>query len=151
MRDGRNWTYLHPLAQGKWNGSEKTDLCGYGGDVASVPTSFLSGEKHVLLYSRTEGNVTREVGKGSIRAHPPLPLRKAKGVCLAHGSYYAMKSMVRTPRAVAFSGDGRRKRERPTEYKLPDGRVRWHCLARAFTGLKDRAAHGCSAGVCNAG
>ena len=88
-RDGRNWTYLHPLAQGKWNGNTKTNPVA-SGEMWECPDFFPLGEKHVLLYS-TEGNVYWEVGrfdKSDLRFHA-----ESKGV-LDHGSYYAMKSMV---------------------------------------------------------
>jgi beta-fructofuranosidase len=88
-RDGRNWTYLHPLAQGKWNGSTKTNPVA-SGEMWECPDFFPLGEKHVVLYS-TEGNVYWEVGrfdKSDLRFHS-----ESKGV-LDHGRYYAMKSMV---------------------------------------------------------
>jgi beta-fructofuranosidase len=87
--DGRNWTYLHPLAQGKWNGSIKTNPVATG-EMWECPDFFPLGDKHVLLYS-TEGKVCWEVGKfdkSDLRFHS-----ETKGL-LDHGSYYAMKSMV---------------------------------------------------------
>ena len=88
-RDGRNWTYLHPLAQGKWNGSTKINPVATG-EMWECPDFFPLGDKHVLLYS-TEGMVYWEVGsfdKSDLRFHS-----ETKGL-LDHGSYYAMKSMV---------------------------------------------------------
>jgi beta-fructofuranosidase len=88
-RDGRSWTYLHPLAQGKWNGSTKTNPVA-SGEMWECPDFFPLGDKHVLLYS-TEGDVYWEVGKfdkSDLRFHS-----ESKGV-LDHGSYYAMKSMA---------------------------------------------------------
>jgi beta-fructofuranosidase len=87
--DGRNWTYLHPLAQGKWNGNGKTNPVA-SGEMWECPDFFPLGDKHVLLYS-TEGKVYWEVGrfdKGDLRFHS-----ETSGL-LDHGSYYAMKSMV---------------------------------------------------------
>jgi beta-fructofuranosidase len=87
--DGRNWTYLHPLAQGKWNGSTKINPVATG-EMWECPDFFPLGDKHVLLYS-TEGMVYWEVGrfdKSDLRFHS-----ENKGL-LDHGSYYAMKSMV---------------------------------------------------------
>jgi beta-fructofuranosidase len=87
--DGRNWTYLHPLAQGKWNGSTKTNPVATG-EMWECPDFFPLGDKHVLLYS-TEGMVYWEVGrfdKSDLRFHS-----ETTGL-LDHGSYYAMKSMV---------------------------------------------------------
>ena len=88
-RTGRNWTYLHPLAQGKWNGSTKINPVDTG-EMWECPDFFPLGDKHVLLYS-TEGKVYWEVGtfdKSDLRFHS-----ETKGL-LDHGSYYAMKSMV---------------------------------------------------------
>jgi beta-fructofuranosidase len=87
--DGRNWTYLHPLAEGKWNGSNKTNPVATG-EMWECPDFFPLGDKHVLLYS-TEGKVYWEVGsfdKSDLRFHS-----ETRGL-LDHGSYYAMKSMV---------------------------------------------------------
>jgi beta-fructofuranosidase len=87
--DGRNWTYLHPLAEGKWNGNGKTNPVA-SGEMWECPDFFPLGEKHVLLYS-TEGKVYWEVGtfdKGDLRFHS-----ETRGM-LDHGSYYAMKSMA---------------------------------------------------------
>jgi beta-fructofuranosidase len=87
--DGRNWTYLHPLAQGQWNGGTKTDPVDTG-EMWECPDFFPLGGKHVLLYS-TERKVYWEVGefdKRELRFHG-----ETKGM-LDHGSYYAMKSMV---------------------------------------------------------
>jgi beta-fructofuranosidase len=88
-RDGRNWTYLHPLAQGKWNGGTKVDPVDTG-EMWECPDFFPLAEKHVLLYS-TERKVYWEVGtfdKHDLRFHT-----ETRGL-LDHGSYYAMKSMV---------------------------------------------------------
>jgi beta-fructofuranosidase len=88
-KDGRNWSYLHPLAQGKWNGSDKTNPVATG-EMWECPDFFPLEDKHVLLYS-TEGKVYWEVGtfdKSDLRFHS-----ETKGL-LDHGSYYAMKSMV---------------------------------------------------------
>jgi beta-fructofuranosidase len=87
--DGRSWSYLHPLAQGKWNGSNKSNPVATG-EMWECPDFFPLGDKHVLLYS-TEGKVYWEVGrfdKSDLRFHS-----ENKGL-LDHGSYYAMKSMV---------------------------------------------------------
>jgi beta-fructofuranosidase len=87
--DGRNWIYLHPLAQGKWNGSNRTNPVATG-EMWECPDFFPLGDKHVLLYS-TEGKVYWEVGtfdKSDLRFHS-----ETRGL-LDHGSYYAMKSMV---------------------------------------------------------
>jgi beta-fructofuranosidase len=88
-RDGRNWTYLHPLAQGKWNGGTKTNPVDTG-EMWECPDFFPLGDKHVLLYS-TEREVYWEVGvfdRRDLRFH-----RETRGL-LDHGSYYAMKSMT---------------------------------------------------------
>jgi beta-fructofuranosidase len=88
-RDGRNWTYLHPLAQGEWNQRTMSNPVD-SGEMWECPDFFPLGEKHVLLYS-TERKVYWEVGtfdQRDLRFHV-----ESRGL-LDHGSYYAMKSMV---------------------------------------------------------
>lgn len=88
-RNGLDWSYLHPLAQGKWNGGTKTNPVDTG-EMWECPDFFPLGDKHVLLYS-TERQVYWEVGvfdKHDLRFH-----RETRGL-LDHGSYYAMKSMI---------------------------------------------------------
>jgi len=88
-RDGRNWTYLHPLAQGEWNQGTMSNPVD-SGEMWECPDFFPLGDKHVLLYS-TERKVYWEVGtfdKRDLRFHS-----ETRGL-LDHGSYYAMKSMV---------------------------------------------------------
>jgi len=88
-RDGRSWTYLHPLAQGKWNESTRVNPVDTG-EMWECPDFFPLADKHVLLYS-TERKVYWEVGsfdKRDLRFHT-----ETRGL-LDHGSYYAMKSMV---------------------------------------------------------
>jgi beta-fructofuranosidase len=87
--DGRNWTYLHPLAQGEWNHGTMSNPVD-SGEMWECPDFFPLGDKHVLLYS-TERKVYWEVGtfdQRDLRFHS-----ESKGL-LDHGSYYAMKSMV---------------------------------------------------------
>ena len=87
--DGRNWTYLHPLAQGQWNGGGQSNPVDTG-EMWECPDFFPLDGKHVLLYS-TERKVYWEVGtfaKSDLRFHS-----ETRGL-LDHGSYYAMKSMV---------------------------------------------------------
>src|ERR1700733_2082568 len=87
-RDGRNWTYLHPLAQGEWNHGTMSNPVD-SGEMWECPDFFPLGDKHVLLYS-TERKVYWEVGTfdRDLRFHA-----ESRGL-LDHGSYYAMKSMV---------------------------------------------------------
>jgi beta-fructofuranosidase len=88
-RDGRRWTYLHPLAQGQWNQGTHTNPVDTG-EMWECPDFFPLGDKHVLLYS-TERKVYWEVGvfdRRDLRFHS-----ETKGL-LDHGSYYAMKSMT---------------------------------------------------------
>jgi beta-fructofuranosidase len=87
--DGRNWTYLHPLAQGQWNHGTKTNPVDTG-EMWECPDFFPLGGKHVLLYS-TERKVYWQVGEFDKRA---LKFHAETSGLLDHGSYYAMKSMV---------------------------------------------------------
>jgi beta-fructofuranosidase len=87
--DGRKWDYLHPLAQGTWNGGTMSNPVDTG-EMWECPDFFPLGGKHVLLYS-VERKVFWEVGvfdKSDLRFHS-----ETKGM-LDHGYYYAMKSMV---------------------------------------------------------
>jgi beta-fructofuranosidase len=86
--DGHNWEYIHPLAQGKWNGGSQTNPVDTG-EMWECPDFFPLGGKHVLLYS-VERKVFWEVG-----VFEKLNMRfnsETKGM-LDHGYYYAMKSM----------------------------------------------------------
>lgn len=86
--DGHNWEYLHPLAQGRWNESDKTNPVDTG-EMWECPDFFPLGGKHVLLYS-VERKVFWEVGvfdKVNLKF-----ISESKGM-LDHGYYYAMKSM----------------------------------------------------------
>jgi beta-fructofuranosidase len=80
--DGRNWTYLHPIAQG----TNPAD----NGEMWECPDFFPLGDKHVLLYS-AKHKVHWEVG--SFDKHELVFHAETKGL-LDQGSYYAAKSMV---------------------------------------------------------
>jgi beta-fructofuranosidase len=87
--DGRSWEYLHPLAQGTWNGGSMTNPVDTG-EMWECPDFFPLGGKHVLLYS-VERKVFWEVGvfdKSDLKFHS-----ETKGM-LDQGYYYAMKSTV---------------------------------------------------------
>jgi beta-fructofuranosidase len=86
--DGHNWEYLHPLAQGTWNGGGMSNPVDTG-EMWECPDFFPLGGKHVLLYS-VERKVYWEVGtfdKSDLKFHS-----ENRGL-LDHGFYYAMKSM----------------------------------------------------------
>jgi beta-fructofuranosidase len=87
--DGRNWTYLHPLAEGEWNHEAMNNPVD-SGEMWECPDFFPLGDKHVLLYS-TERKVYWEVGTFDLR---DLRFHEESKGLLDHGSYYAMKSMV---------------------------------------------------------
>lgn len=88
-KDTRHWEYLHPLAQGTWNGEASSNPVP-SGEMWECPDFFPLGEKHVLIYS-TEHTTFWEVGtfdKRELRFHSE---RKGR---LDHGAYYAPKSML---------------------------------------------------------
>lgn len=88
-KDARHWEYLHPLAQGKWNGKIFSNPVP-SGEMWECPDFFALGKKHVLLYS-TENETRWEVGtfdRQELRFHS-----ESKGK-LDHGAFYAPKSMV---------------------------------------------------------
>jgi beta-fructofuranosidase len=87
--DGHNWEYLHPLTQGTWNESTKTNPVDTG-EMWECPDFFPLGDKHVLLYS-TERKVYWQVGELDKRE---LKFHAETSGLLDHGYYYAMKSMV---------------------------------------------------------
>ncbi len=88
-KNARNWEYLHPLAQGTWNGEVSSNPVP-SGEMWECPDFFALGEKHVLLYS-TEHKTFWEVGtfdRHELRFHS-----ERKGL-LDQGAYYAPKSML---------------------------------------------------------
>lgn len=88
-KDARHWEYLHPLAQGKWNGKTFSNPVP-SGEMWECPDFFALGKKHVLLYS-TENETRWEVGtfdRQELRFHS-----ESQGK-LDHGAFYAPKSMV---------------------------------------------------------
>jgi beta-fructofuranosidase len=94
-KDTVNWEYLHPLAQGIWNGQSFSNPVP-SGEMWECPDFFPLGEKHVLMYS-TEHTTRWEVGtfdKSTLRFHS-----EKKGI-VDHGAYYAPRSMA--------DGNGRR-------------------------------------------
>jgi len=50
-KDTRNWEYLHPLAEGIWNGQLVSNPVG-SGEMWECPDFFPLGDKHVLLAGR---------------------------------------------------------------------------------------------------
>jgi beta-fructofuranosidase len=88
-KDARHWEYLHPLAQGTWNGEQSSNPVP-SGEMWECPDFFPLGDKHVLIYS-SEHATFWEVGvldKRELRFHSE---RKGR---LDHGAYYAPKSML---------------------------------------------------------
>jgi beta-fructofuranosidase len=86
--DMKTWEYLHPLAEGAWNGQSYSNPVP-SGEMWECPDFFPLGNKHVLLYS-TEHTTIWEVGtydKVNLRFHS-----ERRGV-LDHGAYYAPRSM----------------------------------------------------------
>jgi beta-fructofuranosidase len=87
--DTVNWEYLHPLAQGSWNGQSFSNPVP-SGEMWECPDFFPLGDKYVLLYS-TEHTTRWEVGrfgKSDLRFHS-----ERNGI-LDHGAYYAPRSMA---------------------------------------------------------
>ncbi|WP_161557416.1 glycoside hydrolase family 32 protein [Acidisarcina polymorpha] len=87
--DGLDWSYLHPLAQGEWNGGTQTNPVDTG-EMWECPDFFQLGTKYILLYS-TERKVYWQVGEFDKRE---LKFHAETSGLLDHGSYYAMKTMV---------------------------------------------------------
>lgn len=94
-KDMQHWEYVHPLAQGTWNGQSFSNPVP-SGEMWECPDFFAFGDRHVLIYS-TEHTTFWEVGtfdEKQLRFHS-----ESKGI-LDHGSYYAPRSMA--------DGSGRR-------------------------------------------
>jgi beta-fructofuranosidase len=94
-KDKLHWEYVHPLAQGIWNGQSFSNPVP-SGEMWECPDFFPLGDRHVLIYS-TEHTTFCEVGtfdESELRFHSD-----SKGV-LDHGAYYAPRSMA--------DGNGRR-------------------------------------------
>lgn len=88
-KDGLHWDYLHPLAQGTWNGEVSSNPVP-SGEMWECPDFFPLGHKHVLIYS-SEHTTFWEVGvfdRREMRFHS-----ERRGI-LDHGSFYAPKSML---------------------------------------------------------
>jgi len=88
-KDMVNWEYLHPLAEGAWNGKLYSNPVP-SGEMWECPDFFPLGDRHVLIYS-TEHTTRWEVGtfdRGALRFFP-----ERKGI-LDHGHYYAPRSMA---------------------------------------------------------
>ncbi len=88
-KDTRNWEYLHPLAEGTWNGQLVSNPVG-SGEMWECPDFFPLGDKHVLIYS-TEHHVYWHVGSFDKRE---LRFHSERTGLLDHGAYYAPKSML---------------------------------------------------------
>jgi beta-fructofuranosidase len=88
-KDTRNWEYLHPLAEGTWNGKIVSNPVG-SGEMWECPDFFPLGQKHVLIYS-TEHHVYWHVGTFAKRE---LRFHSERSGLLDHGAYYAPKSML---------------------------------------------------------
>jgi beta-fructofuranosidase len=94
-KDMLHWEYVHPLAQGGWNGQSFSNPVP-SGEMWECPDFFPLGDRHVLIYS-TEHATFWEVGtfdESDLRFHS-----NSKGI-LDHGAYYAPRSMA--------DGNGRR-------------------------------------------
>lgn len=87
--DARRWEYLHPLAQGTWNGEASSNPVP-SGEMWECPDLFPLGSKHVLLYS-TERKTMWHVGTFD---RTELRFHSERSGLLDHGAYYAPKSML---------------------------------------------------------
>lgn len=88
-KDTRWWEYLHPLAEGTWNGQMVSNPVA-SGEMWECPDFFPLGDKHVLIYS-TEHHVYWHVGSFDKRE---LRFHSERTGLLDCGAYYAPKSML---------------------------------------------------------
>jgi beta-fructofuranosidase len=98
--DLRHWQYLHPLAQGKWNGKPGANPVDTG-EMWECPDFFPLGDKqdgkHVLIHS-TEGKTMWQIGTLARGNESPdratmLFHAESEGL-LDHGAYYAPKTQL---------------------------------------------------------
>jgi beta-fructofuranosidase len=87
--DARHWEYVHPLAQGSWNGKSFTNPVG-SGEMWECPDFFPLGDKHILLYN-TQGANYWEVGTYDNRE---LRFHSERKGFLDHGVCFAATSMM---------------------------------------------------------
>lgn len=88
-KDTRTWEYLHPLAEGTWNGQIVSNPVG-SGEMWECPDFFALGNKHVLIYS-TEHQVYWHVGTFDKRE---LRFHSERTGLLDQDAFYAPKSML---------------------------------------------------------
>lgn len=93
--DMLHWEYVHPLAQGVWNGQSFSNPVP-SGEMWECPDFFQLGDRDVLIYS-TEHTTFWEVGVFDRKA---LRFNSESRGILDHGAYYAPRSMP--------DGNGRR-------------------------------------------
>jgi beta-fructofuranosidase len=87
--DLRSWQYLHPLAQGKWNGKQSANPVDTG-EMWECPDFFPLDNKHVLIHS-TEGKTMWQIG--TLDRVTMLFHAESEGL-LDHGAYYAPKTQL---------------------------------------------------------
>ena len=88
-KDLRQWSYLHPLAEGTGSGKHAVNPVD-SGDMWECPDFFPLGDAHVLIYA-TAGKVhwqSGELDKKAMRFH------SQQSGLLDHGSYYAAKTQL---------------------------------------------------------
>ncbi len=87
--DLRTWQYLHPLAEGKWDGKTGANPVETG-EMWECPDFFPLGGKHVLIHS-TEGQTLWQ--SGTLDLATMLFHAEKQGI-LDYGSYYAPKTQL---------------------------------------------------------
>jgi beta-fructofuranosidase len=89
-KDLRQWTYLHMLASGRWNGQSGSDVVATG-EMWECPEFFPLEGKHILIYS-TEGKVYWQSGTLD---NETMTFHAERDGLLDLGScYYAPKTQV---------------------------------------------------------
>lgn len=85
----REWEYLHPLAQGEWNGKDTRDAVD-SGEMWECPELFRVGRWHVLIYS-SERRVFWQTGALDEKT---MLFKKAHEGVLDGGNFYAPKTQL---------------------------------------------------------
>jgi len=88
-QDLRQWSYMHFLARGKWNGNGGKNVVA-SGEMWECPEFFPLGEKHVLIYS-SEGKVFWQAGTLD---QETMQFESEHDGLLDLGSFYAPKTQL---------------------------------------------------------
>jgi beta-fructofuranosidase len=88
-RDLLNWEYLHPLAEGKWNGVYTSNPVG-DGEMWECPDFFSLDGGHVLIYSA----MGKVIWQSGVLHRETMRFEPKKSGFLDFGAFYAPKTQL---------------------------------------------------------